>query len=184
MSEQNTNQAPELELSEILQIRRDKLKELQDDGRNPFEITKYDRTHTSGDIKNDYTEEEREITKRGSDVPEKIMAKISKLDGQRVSVAGRIMSKRGMGKVGFVHIADLDGQIQLFVKKDIFGEEEYNRFKKLDIGDIIGAEGEVFSTQTGEISIRAEKITLLSKSLLPLPEKFHGLVDTDLRYRH
>ncbi len=183
MSEQNTNQAPELELSEILQIRRDKLKELQDAGRDPFEITKYDRTHTSGDIKNDYTEEEREITKRGSDVPEKIIAKISKLDGQKVSVAGRIMSKRGMGKVGFVHIADLDGQIQLFVKKDIFGEEEYNRFKKLDIGDIIGAEGEVFSTQTGEISIRAEKITLLSKSLLPLPEKFHGLVDTDLRYR-
>lgn len=183
MSEQNTNQAPELELSEILQIRRDKLKELQDDGRDPFEITKFDRTHTSGDIKNDYTEEEREITKRGSDVPEKIMAKISKLDGQKVSVAGRIMSKRGMGKVGFVHIADLDGQIQLFVKKDIFGEEEYNRFKKLDIGDIIGAEGEVFSTQTGEISIRADKITLLSKSLLPLPEKFHGLVDTDLRYR-
>ncbi len=183
MSEQNTNQAPELELSEILQIRRDKLKELQNDGRDPFEITKYDRTHTSGDIKNDYTEEEREITKRGSDVPEKIIAKISKLDGQKVSVAGRIMSKRGMGKVGFVHIADLDGQIQLFVKKDIFGEEEYNRFKKLDIGDIIGAEGEVFSTQTGEISIRAEKITLLSKSLLPLPEKFHGLVDTDLRYR-
>ena len=183
MSEQNTNQAPELELSEILQIRRDKLKELQNEGRDPFEITKYDRTHTSGDIKNDYTEEEREITKRGSDVPEKIIAKISKLDGQKVSVAGRIMSKRGMGKVGFVHIADLDGQIQLFVKKDIFGEEEYNRFKKLDIGDIIGAEGEVFSTQTGEISIRAEKITLLSKSLLPLPEKFHGLVDTDLRYR-
>ena len=183
MSEINTNQAPELELSEILQIRRDKLKELQNDGRDPFEITKFDRTHTSGDIKNDYTEEEREITKRGSDVPEKIIAKISKLDGQKVSVAGRIMSKRGMGKVGFVHIADLDGQIQLFVKKDIFGEEEYNRFKKLDIGDIIGAEGEVFSTQTGEISIRAEKITLLSKSLLPLPEKFHGLVDTDLRYR-
>ena len=93
------------------------------------------------------------------------------------------MSKRGMGKVGFVHVSDIDGQIQLFVKKDILGEDEYARFKKLDIGDIIGAEGEVFTTQTGEISVRAEKITLLSKSLLPLPEKFHGMTDTDLRYR-
>ena len=93
------------------------------------------------------------------------------------------MSKRGMGKVGFVHIADIDGKIQVFVKKDILGEEEYNKFKKLDIGDIIGAEGEVFTTQTGEISVRADKITLLSKSLRPLPEKYHGLVDPDLRYR-
>ncbi len=93
------------------------------------------------------------------------------------------MSKRGMGKVGFVHIADIDGQIQLFVKKDILGEEEYNRFKKLDIGDIIGARGEVFTTQKGEISVRVEEITLLSKSLQPLPEKFHGMTDTDLRYR-
>ena len=93
------------------------------------------------------------------------------------------MSKRGMGKVGFVHVSDIDGQIQLFVKKDILGEDEYARFKKLDIGDIIGAEGEVFTTQTGEISVRAEKITLLSKSLLPLPEKLHGMTDTDLRYR-
>ena len=170
-------------LSELLQVRRDKLSDLQSEGRDPFTITKYDRTHTSGDIKNNYTEEEREVTKRGSDVPEKIMAKISALDGQTVSVAGRIMSKRGMGKVGFIHIADIEGQIQIFVKKDIFGEEEYNRFKKLDIGDIVGAEGEVFTTQTGEISIRADKVTLLSKSLRPLPEKFHGLTDSDLRYR-
>ena len=170
-------------LSELLQVRRDKLSELQQEGKDPFTITKYNRTHTSGDIKNNYTEEEREVTKRGSDVPEKIMAKISSLDGQTVSVAGRIMSKRGMGKVGFIHIADIEGQIQIFVKKDIFGEEEYNRFKKLDIGDIVGAEGEVFTTQTGEISIRADKVTLLSKSLRPLPEKFHGLTDSDLRYR-
>lgn len=173
----------ELQLSELLQVRRDKLAELQEAGMNPFEITKYDRTHTSADIKDNYTEEDRELVKRGSDEVEIIKAKISALDGQNVSVAGRIMSKRGMGKVGFLHISDVTGQIQLFVKKDILGEDEYNRFKKLDIGDIVGAEGEVFTTQTGEISIRVSKITLLSKSLLPLPEKFHGLVDTDLRYR-
>ncbi len=170
-------------LNELLKVRRDKLKELQSEGRDPFEITKFERTHTSGQIADNYTEEEREITKRGSDETEKIIAKISALDGKKVTVAGRIMSKRGMGKVGFVHIADIDGKIQLFVKKDILGEEEYNRFKKLDIGDIVGAEGEVFTTQTGEISVRADKITLLSKSLRPLPEKFHGLSDPDLRYR-
>lgn len=173
----------EQELSQLLQVRRDKLSELQSEGSDPFQITKFDRTHTSNQIKENYTEEERELTKRGSDEVQIIKAKISPLDGQTVSIAGRIMSKRGMGKVGFVHVADIDGQIQLFVKKDVLGEEEYNRFKKLDIGDIIGAEGEVFTTQTGEISIRAEKITLLSKSLLPLPEKFHGMTDTDLRYR-
>ena len=171
------------ELSELLQVRRDKLTELQNDGRDPFKITKFNRTHTSGQVYEGYTEEDREITKRGSDEVQHIKAKISPLDGQNVSVAGRIMSKRGMGKVGFVHISDIDGQIQLFVKKDILGEEEYNRFKKLDIGDIIGASGEVFTPQTGEISIRVDSITLLSKSLLPLPEKFHGMTDTDLRYR-
>ena len=171
------------ELSDLLQVRRDKLTDLQNEGRDPFQITKFDRTHTSGEIYADCIEEDREITKRGSDEVQKIKAKISKLDGKKVSVAGRIMSKRGMGKVGFVHIADIDGQIQLFVKKDILGEEEYNRFKKLDIGDIVGASGEVFTTQTGEISIRVDSITLLSKSLLPLPEKFHGMTDTDLRYR-
>ena len=171
------------ELSQLLQVRRDKLSELQGEGKDPFKITKFDRSHTSAQIKENYTEEERELKKRGSDEVEIIKAKISPFDGQVVSVAGRIMSKRGMGKVGFVHVADLDGQIQLFVKKDILGEEEYNRFKKLDIGDIVGAKGEVFTTQTGEISIRVDEITLLSKSLLPLPEKFHGMTDTDLRYR-
>ncbi len=170
-------------LSQILKNRHDKLTELQEAGKDPFKITKYNRDTTSKQIKENYTEEERELTKRGSDEVEIIKAKISPLNGQRVSVAGRIMSKRGMGKVGFVHLADLEGQIQLFVKKDILGEEEYARFKKLDIGDIIGAEGEVFTTQTGEISVRADKLTLLSKSLLPLPEKFHGLSDPDLRYR-
>ena len=185
MSENNINiqNSEEQDLNALIKVRREKLKELCDEGNDPFEITKYVRTHTSSQIKDNYTEEERELTKRGSDEVEIIKAHVSALDGQAVTVAGRIMSKRGMGKVGFAHIADLEGQIQLFVKKDIFGEEDYNHFKKLDIGDIVGAEGEVFTTQTGEISIRASKITLLSKSLLPLPEKFHGLSNPDLRYR-
>ncbi len=183
MSEQTNVNIEQTDLSEILQVRRDKLKELQGAGMDPFEITKFSRTHTASQVKDDYTEEEREITKRGSDVPEKIMAKVSALDGKNVVVAGRIMSKRGMGKVGFLHVSDMTGQIQLFVKKDILGEDEYNRFKKLDIGDIVGAEGEVFTTQTGEISIRVNSVTLLSKSLQPLPEKFHGMTNTDLRYR-
>ena len=179
---ENTEQTQE-QLSALLQVRRDKLTELQNDGRDPFKITKFERTHTSAQLKENYTEEDRELKKRVSDEVQIIKAQVSQFDGQTVSIAGRIMSKRGMGKVGFVHVSDIDGQIQLFVKKDILGEDEYARFKKLDIGDIIGAEGEVFTTQTGEISVRAEKITLLSKSLLPLPEKFHGMTDTDLRYR-
>ncbi len=169
------------ELSQLLQVRRDKLKELQDMGMDPFQITKFDRTHSSKDISEGYTTEERTVVARGEE--KQVTAKISPLDGQTVTVAGRIMSKRGMGKVGFVHIQDNDGYIQLFVKNDILGEEEYARFKKLDIGDIIGATGEVFTTQTGEISVRVSSITLLSKSLQPLPEKFHGMTNTDLRYR-
>jgi len=151
----------EIQISELLQVRRDKLTELQENGRNPFEITKFERSHTSKQIKNNYAE----------------------LEGTKVTVAGRLMSKRGMGKVGFCHLQDMEGQIQLFVKKDILGEDEYAIFKKYDIGDIVGAYGEVFTTQTGEISVRVETITLLSKSLQPLPEKFHGMTDTDLRYR-
>ncbi len=169
------------ELSQLLQVRRDKLKDLQDAGRDPFQITKYERTHSSAEIYDGYKTEERVVEVRGEE--KQVTAKISHLDGQNVTVAGRIMSKRGMGKVGFVHVADKEGQVQLFVKKDILGDEEYERFKKLDIGDIVGAEGEVFTTQTGEISLRVDKITLLSKSLQPLPEKFHGLQDTDIRYR-
>ncbi|MBQ8526689.1 MAG: lysine--tRNA ligase [Clostridia bacterium] len=179
MSEQNNT--PEVNLSEILQIRRDKLKELQDNGCDPFQITKFNRTHSSKDICENCTEEERTVSVRGEE--KQITAKISPLDGAVVTVAGRIMSKRGMGKVGFVHIQDMDGRIQLFVKKDILGDEAYNTFKKYDIGDIVGAEGEVFTTQTGEVSVRVNTITLLSKSLQPLPEKFHGMTNTDLRYR-
>ncbi len=148
-------------MNEILKIRREKLAELVQNGRNPFEITKYKQTHTSAEIKDNFEE----------------------LEGKRVSVAGRIMSKRGMGKVAFVHVQDFDGQIQLFVKRDLLGDDEYAIFKKYDIGDIVGAEGEVFKTQAGEVSVRADKVTLLSKSLRPLPEKFHGMTNTDMRYR-
>lgn len=148
-------------LAQILKNRRDKLQELQNEGADPFKITKYNRDTTSAQIKDNYAEYE----------------------GKQVSIAGRLMSKRRMGKVGFGHLADIDGKIQVFFKRDELGDEEYDRFKKLDIGDIIGVEGEVFTTQTGEMSVRVAKCTLLSKSLQPLPEKFHGLSDTDMRYR-
>lgn len=148
-------------LAQILKNRRDKLTELQNAGLDPFTITKYDRTATSEDIKNKYDE----------------------LEGKTVSIAGRVMSKRRMGKIGFGDLLDFTGKIQVFARKDVLGDEEYDRFKKLDIGDIIGVTGVVFTTEAGEISVRAEKIMLLSKSLQPLPEKFHGLSDPDLRYR-
>ena len=180
MSQENNN-APVQELSEILQVRRDKLKELVDAGNDPFQITKFDRTHSSKDICEGYAEEERTVTVRGEE--KQVVAKISPLDGAIVTVAGRIMSKRSMGKVGFADIQDMHGRVQLFVKKDILGDDAYDTFKRYDIGDIVGAEGEVFTTQTGEISIRVNTITLLSKSLQPLPEKFHGMTNTDLRYR-
>lgn len=149
------------QLSELLQIRRDKLKELQDEGRDPFLETRYDRTHHSVNI----------------------VEHFDAFEGQNVRVAGRLMSKRGMGKVLFCDMFDRDGKIQLFIKQDAVGAEEYARIKKYDIGDIVGAEGEVFRTKTGEVSIKVRELVLLSKSLLPLPEKFHGLTDTDLRYR-
>ena len=149
------------QLSELLQIRRDKLSELQDAGRDPFVQTKYDRTHHSVNI----------------------VEHFDAFEGQNVRVAGRLMSKRGMGKVLFCDLADRDGKIQLFIKRDMLGEEAYAMVKKYDIGDIVGAEGEVFKTKTGEVSVKVKDIVLLSKSLLPLPEKFHGLTDQDLRYR-
>lgn len=157
---------PEMELSteelnHILQARRDKLSALQEAGKDPFLVTKYDATHHSSDISDDYDE----------------------LEGKEVSVAGRMMAKRIMGKAAFTHILDLKGRIQAYVSKDSLGEEGYAAFKKLDIGDIVGVVGKVFKTKTGEISIHADKVELLSKSLKPLPEKFHGLTDTDTRYR-
>ena len=164
MSDQN-NQNPqvqeEVSLSELLQIRRDKLAELQNSGNDPFEITKYNVTHHSVEIKDHF----------------------DALEEQPVSVAGRLMSKRGMGKVVFADLQDGEGRIQLFVKIDEVGEEVLAAFKKYDIGDIVGVDGVVFRTKMGEISIRAKSITLLSKSLRPLPEKFHGLTDLETRYR-
>ena len=148
-------------VNELLQIRRDKLTELQEAGKNPFVITKYDVTHHSTDIIGNYDE----------------------LEGKEVSIAGRMMSKRVMGKASFCHIQDLKGTIQCYVARDFVGEETYKDFKKMDIGDIIGLKGTVFTTKTGEISVHATGLVLLSKSLQILPEKYHGLTNTDLRYR-
>ena len=149
------------DLSEILQIRRDKLSELQAAGKDPFLITKYDATHHTSDIKDSFDE----------------------LEGKRVSIAGRLMSKRIMGKASFCNIQDLKGNIQAYVARDFVGEEAYKDFKKFDIGDIVGIKGNVFRTKTGEVSVHACEITLLSKSLQPLPEKYHGLTNVDTRYR-
>ena len=160
MAEQQ-KKAQEQDLNQLLKVRRDKLAELQANGKDPFQIMKYDVTNHSMEIKNAFEE----------------------FEGKTVSLAGRMMSKRVMGKASFCSIQDLQGNIQSYVARDSVGEESYKDFKKLDIGDIIGIKGEVFKTKTGEISIHAAEVTLLSKSLNPLPEKFHGLTNTDLRYR-
>ena len=159
MSEVNNNQAQDL--SELLQIRRDKLADLQRRGKDPFKITKYDVSHHSEEVKK----------------------AVAELEGKTVSVAGRMMSKRVMGKASFCHVQDLQGNIQIYVARDMIGEEAYADFKKFDIGDIIGVKGKVFVTKTGETSIRASEVVLLSKSLQILPEKYHGLTNVDLRYR-
>ena len=169
MAENNVNNnAPavekemtQAELNEVLKVRREKLAALVEAGNDPFQITKYDQSHHSTDIKENF----------------------EALEGQRVSVAGRMMSKRIMGKASFCNVQDLKGSIQCYVARDSLGVDEYAGFKKLDIGDIVGIEGLVFKTKTGEISVHAEKLTLLTKSLQVLPEKFHGLTNTDLRYR-
>ena len=165
MAQENNTNIPQQEVqqdvNELRQVRVDKLTALQQSGNDPFVITKYNQTHHSSVIKENFEQ----------------------LEGKTVCVAGRMMSKRIMGKASFCNIQDLKGNIQSYVARDSLGEEEYKSFKKLDIGDIIGIEGSVFRTKTGEISIHAEKITLLTKSLLPLPEKFHGLTNTDTRYR-
>ena len=163
MAEQknNQNQQPELNLSQLLQIRHDKLKELQESGNDPFQITKYEVDNHSANIKENF----------------------DALEGSDVSIAGRLMSKRGMGKVSFCDLQDKSGRIQIYARKDDMDEAVYNRFKKYDIGDIVGIKGEVFRTQRGEMSVRVKDVTLLSKNLLPLPEKFHGLTSTELRFR-
>ena len=162
MAEQvNRINEQEQDLKQILKVRRDKLKALQDAGMDPFTITKYDVTHHAQEIKDNF----------------------DALEGQTVSVGGRLMSKRGMGKVSFCDLQDKSGRIQLYARRDEMDPDEYNRFKKYDIGDIVGVEGTVFRTEKGEMSVRAKHITLLSKSLRPLPEKFHGLTDKEMRYR-
>ena len=158
-AKQNGNQ--EQDLNQLLKVRREKLKNLQDEGRDPFLITKFDVTHHSMEIKENYEElEEKEVT-----------------------IAGRMMSKRVMGKASFCGVQDKEGRIQCYVSRNDLGDDEYKAFKKLDVGDIIGVTGFVFKTKTGEISVHAQKLVLLSKSMQPLPEKFHGLQDTDIRYR-
>ena len=158
---QNQNAAPEQDLNQLLKVRREKLAVLQENGKDPFRITKFDVTHHSMEIKDNFEQ----------------------LEGKEVTVAGRVMSKRVMGKASFCNIQDLQGNIQSYVARDSIGEEPYADFKKYDVGDIVGIKGEVFKTKTGEISIHAAKVTLLSKSLQILPEKFHGLTNTDIRYR-
>ena len=159
MGEQKNVQ--EQDINQLLKVRREKLAQLQEAGKDPFEITKYDVTHHSIEIKDHFEE----------------------LEGKEVSIAGRMMSKRVMGKASFCNVQDLKGNIQSYVARDSVGEEVYKEFKKYDIGDIIGIKGEVFKTKTGEISIHASSVILLSKSLQILPEKFHGLTNTDIRYR-
>ncbi len=162
MSGQNKNEQPqEINVNEIIRVRRDKLSKLTQEGSCPFDIVKYDKSHFSTEIKEEF----------------------ESLEGQKVSIAGRLMSKRIMGKASFGHVMDEKDTIQIYAKRDVLGEDEYKAFKKMDIGDIVGVKGEVFRTKRGEISIVADEVLLLSKSLLPLPEKYHGLKDADLRYR-
>ena len=162
MAEQNQQKKnAEQDLNQLLKVRREKLAELQQNGKDPFQITKYDVTAHSSDIKDNFEE----------------------MEGKTVTIAGRMMSKRVMGKASFCNVQDLKGNIQSYVARDSVGEEPYKDFKKMDIGDIVGIVGTVFRTKTGEISIHAEKVELLSKSLQILPEKFHGLTNTDIRYR-
>ncbi len=163
MAEQQNqkNQGQEQDLNQLLKVRREKLAELQAAGKDPFQITKYDVTVHSNDVKEDY----------------------SQWEGKEVSIAGRMMSKRVMGKASFCNVQDLKGNIQCYIARDDLGEESYKDFKRLDIGDIIGVKGIVFTTKMGEISIHAKEVTLLSKSLQVLPEKYHGLTNTDMRYR-
>ena len=161
MAGEKNNPVSGQDVNQLAQVRRDKLAELQRSGKDPFALVRYEQTHHSAEI----------------------LSAFDALEGQTVSVAGRMMSKRVMGKASFIHIKDLQGQIQCYVTRDDLGEEAYAAFKKLDIGDIVGVSGFVFKTKMGEVTIHARELTLLSKSLLPLPEKFHGLSDTDLRYR-
>lgn len=160
-SQNNNNESKKEDINQLLQVRREKLANLQAEGKDPFQITKFDVTHHTSDIKDNFEE----------------------LEGKSVTIAGRLMQKRVMGKASFCNVQDLKGNIQSYVARDSIGEDSYKDFKKYDIGDIVGITGEVFKTKTGEISVHASAVTLLSKSLQILPEKFHGLTNTDIRYR-
>ena len=193
------NQAKPQDVNKLLQVRREKLADLQAAGKDPFEITKYDVTYHSTDVKEAYTAHEAELLAgrqepdvEGLDDAQKKEVLNNDYNERRaimdaspihVSIAGRMMFKRVMGKASFCNIQDLKGNIQVYVARDQIGEEAYADFKKYDVGDILGIKGKVFKTQTGEISIHAQEVTLLSKSLQILPEKYHGLTDTDARYR-
>ncbi len=170
------------DLNQLLQIRRDKLKDLQERGKNPFEITKFDVTHHSVDVKDNYEtlQFEAPVDENGKSI---VVPMEEIPEGKLVAIAGRMMFKRVMGKASFANVRDLKGDIQIYISKNDLGEDSYKDFKKYDIGDIVGIKGFVFKTKTGEISIHAKEVTLLSKSLQILPEKFHGLTDTDMRYR-
>ena len=199
MAEQNRNQAPQQDLSQLLKVRHEKLANLQEAGKDPFVITKYDQTHHSTDVRALYEEHEAKL------LAGRVAPNVEGMDEQQakeviqkdyeerraimdaspiqVSIAGRMLFKRVMGKASFCNIQDLKGKIQVYVARDAIGEDSYADFKKSDIGDIFGIKGYAFRTKTGEISIHAEEVVMLSKSLQILPEKFHGLTDTDVRYR-
>ena len=162
MDDNNQNQIEELDENHLIQVRKEKLKALIEAGKNPYEITEFNRTHVTTEIFENYDE----------------------LEGKEVAIAGRMMGKRIMGKASFVHVQDPYGKIQLYVSVNDLGEESYKAFKEDDIGDIVGVKGFVFKTKTGEISIHAKDIVLLTKTLRPFPDKFKGLKDVDLRYRH
>ena len=196
---QNQKNTQEPDMNQLRKVRRDKLAELQQNGREPFQITKFNQTHHSLEVKDLYEAHEAEILKdhqqpnvEGMDEEQAKEALKKDYEERRsimdanpihVAIAGRMMFKRVMGKASFCNIQDLQGNIQVYVARDSIGEESYADFKKYDVGDIVGIEGEVFKTKTGEISVHASQVTLLSKSLQILPEKFHGLTNTDIRYR-
>ena len=195
----NNNQNKQQDLNQLLKVRREKLQTLQDAGKDPFEITKYDQTHHTDEVRDLYDaheakllagrvapsveglseEEARDVVNKDYNERREIMD----ADPIRVSIAGRMMFKRVMGKASFCNLQDIKGKVQVYVARDVVGEDVYADFKKSDIGDIYGIKGYIFRTKTGEISIHAEEMTLLTKSLQILPEKFHGLTDTDTRYR-
>ena len=199
MGNQNNQNNQEVDINQLLKVRREKLANLQAEGKDPFVITKYNQTHHSEDAKNEYIALEEkllagrpEVNTDGMEEADARAAKKEDYEARRaimdanaihVSIAGRLMSKRVMGKASFGNVQDRDGNIQLYVSKDGIGEEAYADFKKYDVGDIVGIEGYVFRTMMGEISVHVKELTLLSKSLMPLPEKFHGLTDTEIRYR-